>query len=801
MATTFQGAFQTPRRSNYVETEVPLKDTSNWNDDQTERRVRRRRSFLSPQSAAKSFQTPGRKSLAQPLQVVGAGGLLSPHNSASILARLTPEELNRRYEEWMKIAADNKINATNTWDVALIDYFYDMSLLRDGDSINFQKASCTLDGCVKIYSSRVDSVATETGRLLNGLAESNRGDRRRSRGEDADDEDDADGLEADDDTNGQSGAKARRRATRSDNTLAKDFASISSKKFDLEFTVDPLFKKTSADFDEGGARGLLLNHLTVDSDGKIIFDAGDAAVALTPAGGDSSEPQDKPTVPSAQIDYGLLKSHFFNDLARTAELDICPSLKNFEFSKDNSLDITLLKQSLLDGEQDPSGDFPDDDHSHPLADDGPLFGHDGMDEDLGDVNGEVGLMMGDGSVDEDGSVLGGPGDETAGYPSLDGAAGQPHMGLSITQDEDDIFSYFDRKLIKGWAGPNHWKLHPALQIKPGQPDKANVENGKAENKRVRIEKQPFFVDFSQESNPREEEDLFAPPARQTSLLLTGSFQRTGYKQNRHLLPDDIHFSSKNLTALFLKPRCRIKSWKPDNQGDLAFSMAQGTLHPTSQSQGVDDAVGAGLPVADTEEGPFSHATDAHASDNDDDLGIGAMDDDAFALDLDDGDGPELSTALVDSPLDTLTDNLTMPELRVIKPLYVNYARTAKRVDVKRLKDNLWKKLVDTSEGPKGSVESTPAKDKADPTDDTMTTEDSEPNSSDLSAVQGEQRFSNVMGGLKTVYPEKSIQDISVSFCFICLLHLANEKNLKITQDGSLEDLIITQDASSPTPSY
>jgi condensin complex subunit 2 len=55
--------------------------------------------------------------------------------------------------------------------LALIDYFSDLNILRDGDSINFQKASCTLDGCVKIYTSRVDSVASETGKLLTGLAE------------------------------------------------------------------------------------------------------------------------------------------------------------------------------------------------------------------------------------------------------------------------------------------------------------------------------------------------------------------------------------------------------------------------------------------------------------------------------------------------------------------------------------------------------------------------------------------------------------------------------------------------------
>ncbi len=60
----------------------------------------------------------------------------------------------------------------------MIDYFHDMSLLKEGDGVNFQKASCTLDGCVKIYTSRVDSVATETGKLLNGLTD-NDGKKRR----------------------------------------------------------------------------------------------------------------------------------------------------------------------------------------------------------------------------------------------------------------------------------------------------------------------------------------------------------------------------------------------------------------------------------------------------------------------------------------------------------------------------------------------------------------------------------------------------------------------------------------------
>ena len=60
--------------------------------------------------------------------------------------------------------------------------------------------------------------------------------------------------------------------------MAKSFDALKIKKFDLEFSVDPLFKKTKEDFDEGGAMGLLLNHLGVDGKGRLVFDAGDATV-------------------------------------------------------------------------------------------------------------------------------------------------------------------------------------------------------------------------------------------------------------------------------------------------------------------------------------------------------------------------------------------------------------------------------------------------------------------------------------------------------------------------------------------
>ena len=65
----------------------------------------------------------------------------------------------------------------------LIDYFHDLRIVQEGDSINFQKASCTLDGCVKIFSSRVDSVAVETDKLLGDLVTSEMEEKKKRRKE------------------------------------------------------------------------------------------------------------------------------------------------------------------------------------------------------------------------------------------------------------------------------------------------------------------------------------------------------------------------------------------------------------------------------------------------------------------------------------------------------------------------------------------------------------------------------------------------------------------------------------------
>jgi len=272
-----------------IEGRVPLRSV-NINDDAAEKRRRRKSTKLHIIENALAGPLDEGGGPSQDAQTGGHSKSMGKQKQQ--LNAVTPPVLNvqldinnAKFEEWMKMATDNvrflwyldalpvndtplqKINAQNSWNFALIDYFYDMSLLRNDDdnSINFQRASCTLDGCVKIWTSRVDSVGTETGKLLSNLETGGKG--AGNEGEDSDNPD------------GEPSQTKKRKERGPGTTLVKDPAQLKNKKPDLEFAVDPLFRKTCADFDEGGASGLLMNHLSlgIGSEGcmRVIFDASD----------------------------------------------------------------------------------------------------------------------------------------------------------------------------------------------------------------------------------------------------------------------------------------------------------------------------------------------------------------------------------------------------------------------------------------------------------------------------------------------------------------------------------------------
>ncbi|KAJ1885721.1 hypothetical protein LPJ66_009983, partial [Kickxella alabastrina] len=100
-----------------------------------------------------------------------------------------------------------------------------------------------------------------------------------------------------------------------------------------------------------------------------------------------------------------------------------------------------------------------------------------------------------------------------------------------------------------------------------------------------------------------------------------------------------------------------------------------------------------------------------------------------------------------------------------------------RVNVKKLKDNIWREMA------AGDRRKSMAADGA-----AMLLSDG-----DEIKLESDQRFSEIVSNLKNVYPREKLEELSISYCFICLLHLANERNLRIVGDSSLRDLVITQD--------
>merc|ERR1711942_561611 len=108
---------------------------------------------------------------------------------------------------------------------------------KNADMNNFQVASCTLDASTKIYAYRVDSIHTDTLKMAGGL------------GRTQDKKDNAEGAEEGQEGTGLEGHKKKR--TKKRNTVETNIKNLNLTSFDLEYDIDPLFKKQAAQFDDG----------------------------------------------------------------------------------------------------------------------------------------------------------------------------------------------------------------------------------------------------------------------------------------------------------------------------------------------------------------------------------------------------------------------------------------------------------------------------------------------------------------------------------------------------------------------
>lgn len=687
-------------------TRVPSSQHILLNDDAEEKQMRRKERTEQDEKNLHMLITPSTP-YKQIKSKISSPSTMS--NTDMSLSGFTPAlkvPILANFEEWMKMATDNKINATNSWNFALIDYFHEMSFLRDGDGINFQKASCTLDGCVKIYTSRVDSAATETGKLLSGLTCS---ESLKNQGKDDQDDTDID-------MNMEFEKQKKSKTKRSEATLVKDFSALQVKKFDLEFSVNPLFKKVLADFDEGGAKGLLLNHLFIDRQGRIIFDADDAIL-------DEIEPIHNED--NDDIDLNGLQEKFVSIMSTLDNDEICPSFKNLKSDSDSSFSFFKVFEDL---NQEGNGNF--------LINDTVLPDEEEFDDDIdnrtipmiteNDPDSQTHNVWGEDFVLKKLEKHSEKSDPLKVWNGND-------FSVAMDETDDKVFEYFDLALKKNWAGPEYWKIQKLRK------EKTSV----TEPKKQKEKKAPFLIDFFSDE-PIDFNILFSPGGTNIYLPKTQWISKT-----RNLLPDDIYFNSKQLLRFFIKPKSKIFGKYIDSHDDVEVDMNFWTNNNINNEHTKDQSVYDASFFNDNQD--IDTAMDAI---NDDDQFMDAKEE----MPLNE-DEHKVNTEVFNSFTTSFKS----------KPDQLNYAKIAKKVDVKQLKENIWEEL--------GFEKS------------------NKDYTSHAVSVKTERKFTDVIKGLKNIYSERAMADISISFCFICLLHLANEKGLIIENNESLTELKIMLDTT------
>lgn len=503
--------------------------------------------------------------------------------------------------------------------------------------------------------------------------------------------------------------------------------------------MDPLFKKASADFDEGGAKGLLLNHLAIDAQGRIVFDSSDDAGDATAEGdrtrrksdGNLEEEAEGEVQPeeaeeqeiknygdeSTEIDISSLAAKFFPDLDQLDHQDICPSLKTFNLGDAaGSLDIPFLKapddwrqekeeeNDENRGIGDKSGIYLDDENAAGFDDDDGVLGGFDLPADTGFGEGgeawardaaiEPQMRVHNGGFTE--GVIDGAEDPAGmGVDGFDPGLGQYGVSLNHNRTEgghEDILSYFDNALKKNWAGPEHWRIRKIKDItKAATPAPAK-----------RKEKEPFEIDFASTLDPTSAEMIYTPASSNTAI----SLPKTQWKsKTRNLLPDDKHFNSRQLLRLFLKPKAQMRSRRtglsngrttntarteevPEGEMDEAFwaRKEDPALQPAQGDEGAqgnydanffqDDGMAFPGGPADDDDDDFADARENFSPGIEGELGVGA---DGIAGVLAGGESQEgaFGTQLV-------------TQSRRLRPEYVQYARVAKKVDVRRLKEEMWR---------------------------------------------------------------------------------------------------------------
>ncbi|KAM0939546.1 putative condensin complex subunit 2/barren [Dioscorea sansibarensis] len=422
------------------------------------------------------------------------------------------------YHNCIKLASENKINQKNTWELGLIDHLSEIIRVESEDEseTNFQKASCTLEAGVKIYSMRVDSVHTEAYKVLGGINRAGGGDEKENIAE-------SDPNEADQ-GDGPSKKELDKKLSPL-STLESSFDALNVKKFDVAFTVDPLYHQTSAQFDEGGAKGLLLSNLGVYGGCRVLFDSFEVPeISIT---------SHRQAEQSELIDLSFAKDYIKQMMYHLPTTnDISPTLRDITnlLNEENSrLPIasstskeTTIQEETLDNihndinenacEFEPWNFDQEDDHTSIIDDNS--------------TNAE--------------QYFTGHRKENVDYPTQ-----KPDMDENLERIAEFLSLGLGYTLkSNAWAGPDHWKYHKAKGLKQVP---VSMDASQLSAKKSRKLQLPD-IEFTECLEKNMHRCDFMPPKYPKTLLLSVNRVPSSVR-----LPEDCHYRPESLVSLFILP--------------------------------------------------------------------------------------------------------------------------------------------------------------------------------------------------------------------------------------------------------
>ena len=632
-------------------------------------------------------------------------------------------------------------------------------------------------------------------------------------------------------------------------------------KLDSAPDIDPLFRKMSKAFDEGGAKGLLLNNLGVARDGcRIEFDSkedtvtenivvpssndGDVAAddeameTIDEEGPDDSEdseeknPEESPAdgnreegmiditglvtklkevlngssleslpfVPQLEVlraDFAALEADGFADDGKKGRRPPSKPARygvtdEEEKEAERSIHMEAIERSHrsaanvsfaggLGGADELDGDDGGDDNGPIMFGDDDDFGG-GGDDDFDDDDDAVftNFLAMDTNAEKYSSVefhaqadgTGGS-DDTLPTTAMRTRTTTTALLDAICSSDALIaggeFEYFDSdtldKITKGnmWAGSEHWKKTDKIRSKK-QKEAAAAKKPSTRKKRA-SKKGRAFVDLKCSSSSCLDaliNDKPKPKGRSKNdpLLLTKAVL-SKQEKNDNLLPPDAGVGIEQLSKLFMRPDAAVQPRKTPADGspsDLPRkSVGFLDMGPTIFDDGEDDS-------------------------------FGGCDD----------DGPGFQLA------DDHSESFVVEELegvRKVNKVNIGYATVAKKVDVKRLKKDLWNNLeTKTATKEEEKMDDIDAKNDASVNMDEDSKDNGDETATDDDKVKEKEGTVSFQDTVKELAASQGQSEVTLPFYFICVLHLCNEKGLYLDQaGGDLTDFIISRDdGSAPT---